>query len=299
MKILLFIPLHPSRPIPASVQSGLDGLDHSVHLVDEWRLGEMEINQGAQAYDQITQKYQMARDRVLAGDYDAMMTVEYDNIIPADALTRLVAMDTDVAYGLYCCRRKFSRWLAFAEVYDNWGHSLSGKPERAAAAWGNVVETKGVGFGCTLIKRRVLEAIPFRRFPNHPASNDWQFAIDVAAAGFIQKHDCGLLVGHVVQHDPEQQIWPIGELPYYRVVVPVDNTRETRRTMQSNKQQYRCRVTIWREMERRYYQPGDLITLDDAVAAIHLRKRQVEIVEDVEPVLELSTPTNVSKRKGK
>ena len=67
--------------------------------------------------------------------------------------------------------------------------------------------------------------------------------------------------------------------------------------MQSNKQQYRCRVTIWREMERKYYQPGDLITLDEAVAAIHLRKRQVETVEDVEPVSELSTPTNVSKRK--
>ena len=52
------------------------------------------------AYNNVVGKYNDARRTMLAGDYDALMTVESDTIVPKDALKRLIAADADVAYGL-------------------------------------------------------------------------------------------------------------------------------------------------------------------------------------------------------
>jgi hypothetical protein len=155
--------------------------------------------------ENITAKYNRARDLVLAGGYDALLTVEADMILPRNAVQRLLTVEADVAYGLYVSRRHKHYWLAFSELGpENKGRSLSEDPERARESWGQVVETAGVGMGCTLIHRRVLERIPFRRVIDG-MSNDWYFALDCQAAGFRQAHDLGVICGHI---DGEAVYWP-------------------------------------------------------------------------------------------
>jgi hypothetical protein len=299
MKVLLFVASHPTWGILASAAAGLAGLDWGDHQVTVHVQGEEGVDPKWAPYDQITYKYQVGRAVALAGGYDAMLTVEYDNIVPSDALTRLAAVDADIAYGLYCCRRRYGRWLAFAEIWDNSGTTLTKHAGTALAAWGEVVETQGVGLGCTLIHRRVLEAIPMRREAAHPACNDWFLSLDAKRLGFRQAHDCGCVVGHIVAINPERRVWPQGEEPFYRVENMV--TEEVRRQVAKGSGLYKCRVVIYRESEDRYYQPGETIALGDGVAAIHLAKRQVEVLDvgEVDGAVVESATLPVSNRKAR
>lgn len=151
-------------------------------------------------YARITRKYQHARRQFLAGDYDAMLTVEADMLVPPHALTSLLATGADVAYGLYCWRHAILgyAWSAYSVVGGDsgtGGRSLSDDPSEAQRLWGRTVRTQGVGLGCTLIRRNVLEAIDFDR--RGTASNDWFFALDCQTAGFTQAHDLSVVCGHI------------------------------------------------------------------------------------------------------
>lgn len=145
----------------------------------------------------ITRKYNEARDVALRNGYDALLTVESDTIVPRDALKRLMAMDADVAYALYVLRRGSYRWSAHSTLVEKRGESISTDPKMAREVWGKVIETKGVGMGCTLIHRHVLEGLPFRRVPSVNGSCDWGLALDCQEAGFVQKHDMGVICGHI------------------------------------------------------------------------------------------------------
>lgn len=259
MNVLIFVPLHPRHGIRRRALAALDALDVTGHSVHVHFNAEPAGNRDP--FDVITAQYQQARSMVLAGHYDAMLTVEYDNIVPPDALQRLAAVDADVAYGLYCNRRVPHGWLAMIEI--TWAHGVSyGRNEPTArAAWGNVVESQGVGFGCTLIHRRVLEQIPMRREAGHPCANDWFFAMDCRSAGLRQAHDCGCVVGHILSNNysvvwPDASVWP----PYR---IEVDDMLKAKAIQASTGQQaYICNDCIYYEPDNAYYQPGERIVLE-------------------------------------
>src|SRR5205823_5587208 len=100
--------------------------------------------------DVICDKYNAARDRMLSGDYDAMLTVESDMIIPEDALQKLWDTGADVAYAPYVFRRLPWHWSAYSVLLDDKlaGYPLSNVPERAKLDWGSVVDVDGIGLGC-------------------------------------------------------------------------------------------------------------------------------------------------------
>jgi hypothetical protein len=129
-------------------------------------------------------------------------------VIPPLALERMSRVEADVVYGLYVSRHGRHQWLAFSTLAgppDKYaGQSFSGSPELCKSAWGSVVESAGVGLGCTFVHRRVLEAIRFRN-PDGMVANDWHFALDVKAHGFHQAHDCGVVCGHIAG---ENTYWP-------------------------------------------------------------------------------------------
>lgn len=220
MKVLVYCPLVPkrdgrSRIHPLTLQSimALEADEQTAFVFDR------EDNPADwDAYMNICKKYSRARHMALDGGFDALLTIEADMIVPPDALKRLLAIDTDVAHGLYAARHDVSPvWLAFEWIKGLRGKSLSLSPDKARAAWGNVVETSGVGLGCTLIHRHVLEKIPFRWTMLVPTANDWLFALDVKQHGFKQMHDCSLHCGHVNTAETGV-IWPdIDAENFYRV----------------------------------------------------------------------------------
>jgi hypothetical protein len=220
MKVLVYCPLVPNhdgrkRIHPLTLESimALEADDRTAIVFDR-----QDNPPDWDPYMNIAKKYTTARHMALDGGYDALLTVEADMIVPPDALQRLQAIDTDVAYGLYASRHEqLAVWLAFAWTKGLRGKSLSLIPDKARAAWGNVVETHGVGLGCTLIRRHVLEAVPFRWTMLVPTANDWLFSLDLKEKGFRQMHDCGLHCGHVTT-DGTGVIWPdITQDKFFRV----------------------------------------------------------------------------------
>lgn len=268
MKILLFCPLHPLwgilHPALESIHAlDVSGFDVTYHYEDERRMN------GGDAYDQITAKYQYGRGLALDGGYDAMLTIEYDNVVPVDALQKLAQVDADVAYGLYVTGRG-NRWLAFIHLWPKSGITYSRDEPTARAAWGDVMPSAGVGFGCTLIRRHVLEGVPFRREKGHPSSNDWWFALDLAEKGYRQAHDCGVVVGHIRRNG--DIAWPIPAHPFARIEKGKDVLANI---PEGELGEYICNTILASRQDNHYYQVGDRIMLTPEKAAIHLRKGQV------------------------
>ena len=156
----------------------------------------------------ICHNYRKARKWMLDNDYDYLFTVEADMVIPTDALSKLLAVDTDVAYGLYCFRNS-SSWSAWTALEIERGRSLSKDPQIARSIDGKVIDVAGVGMGCTLIRRNVLEKLDFRTDDLHPSvHNDWLFAVDCQTEGFKQKCDTSVKCGHISLKPQPRIIWP-------------------------------------------------------------------------------------------
>lgn len=182
--------------------------------------------EGTDPRDAIAAQYNEARRLVLEGGYDALLTVECDMLPPPNAIRRLRNCHADIAYGLYVLRRPPWEWNAYSVMEGMAAWPLSRVPERAAQEWGEVVDVDGIGLGCTLIQRKVLEAIRFRadgliHADGNRSYNDWYFAQDALAAGFTQRCDTSVICGHIHPQDEQGKdrpsvIWPTGEPPFYR-----------------------------------------------------------------------------------
>ena len=215
MRIMVYTPLAPTHPrIETQTLQSILALDwdHPIDIMLGREDMERRLPEG-EAFQNITGKYNWARGMMLAGNYDAMLTVEADMIIPSMTLRRLTNIDADVAYGLYCSRRKGRKWLIFdqAEEHPFECNYMVDTPAERNEIWGGVVESKGMGMGCTLIHRRVLERIPFR-CPNPVVCNDWYLSVDCQKEGFTQAHDCGVVCGHI---DDGQTYWPDPDNGYW------------------------------------------------------------------------------------
>jgi len=217
VKVLAYIPLIPKPdddPLKVRIFGrALMGVfrqewDHEIHYLFDREDFPVIDNH----YAHLVWRYNKARRMALDGGYDALWTVEADVIVPQDALVKLAALEADVAYGLYMNRHSRKVWLCATELTYERGRFLSADPEQARAAWGSAVESRGVGMGCTLISRHVLEAIEFRHMPGpghgHGNANDWYFAIDCQDQAFHQMHHLGVVCGHITMKPAPMILWP-------------------------------------------------------------------------------------------
>jgi hypothetical protein len=217
--ILVFCPMSPTMPRlwGATVQSILRMTSETIGL-EFWFRGH--DNPYEEPYRNVAHNYNTARKVALQMGMDAMLSIEADMIVPPDTVERLVACESDIAYGLYVWRHGRKEWSAYTELSALKGKSISRDPERAKAAWGTVIDVAGVGQGCTLYRRNVLEAIPFTLFPGSPnvVSCDWMLAIDAQLRGFSQRCDLGCVCGHQTYEPWPQILWPDPEAPdLYRI----------------------------------------------------------------------------------
>jgi len=152
-------------------------------------------------------QYQRGRELFLMGNFDAMLVIESDIVPPQDALNKLAAVDTDLAYGVYVFR--VSQVVNIFEAYQrparNHGESLS-----VRGLWpgqkNKVIDCSGGGLGCVLIKRHVLEEIQFRLNDTGAAFCDSPFTTDCWQAGYEMKADTSVICGHV--REDGEVLWP-------------------------------------------------------------------------------------------
>ncbi|MGB3905738.1 MAG: hypothetical protein WBB22_12515 [Anaerolineae bacterium] len=179
-------------------------------------------------FDNITRKMNEARWLALQGDYDAILMVESDVIVPPETLKKLAAVEASVAYGLVVHTHGWPTWNASVELNDKMAVPISLFPDQARAAWGNVVEVAGVGSSCVLIHWDVLDRVKFWRkdTPEFQRSCDWYFSEDCVKEGIEQKCDTTVICGHIELDLMPRVLWPsiehkgfyrsdvIGELPW-------------------------------------------------------------------------------------
>lgn len=223
MKVLLFCPLKPISNAKGNREPQLFGRTNESIFRQDYPKFDMWFSKGDNPFfdnngrHNIAHNYQKARRWVLDNGYDYLFTVEADMIVPPHGLSKLLDVcenqGADVAYGLYCFRNT-STWSAWTELDMERGRSIRKDPEKAKAAWGKVIDVAGVGLGCTLISRKVLEALDFRVDDLHPdVHNDWVFAYDLQQAGFVQKCDLGVVCGHISMTPLPRVIWPDPDAP--------------------------------------------------------------------------------------
>lgn len=198
MKILVFCPTYRKEDGALAIEpetgACLDALEHGKHAVTL----EISVDESADRRKNVFKQYQRAWKLAQEGDYDALLTVEHDMVIPADALIKLAATGADIAYGVYLFRE--SGMLNALKLSDDvtLDRSLDSHPEERAEAFaaGGPWPVSGAGFGCTLIRSSVFTKIALRQ-PRGGAFPDLPLARDTYLAGLKQTAHFGVICGHI------------------------------------------------------------------------------------------------------
>lgn len=184
MKLLIYTPTYGDRLRPecrASVEA------QETQHAWEWIIDDDDPFP-APDHRNVLAKYQRAKTRALAGGFDALVTVEHDMVLPVDAFEKMAnTREGEVVYAPYVLRHTAYVLNTWQYVNNhNLGMSLSMYPQELKRfAKLGVGRISGCGWGCTLIKRAVLERIPFHDGNGANPPGDIQFAIDCLRAGVV------------------------------------------------------------------------------------------------------------------
>jgi hypothetical protein len=166
-----------------------------------WEIGRQNpYPTGSQGRDMrnVLAQYNYAREMCLSGPYDALLTVEHDMVLPPHAVQALCDTPAPVVYGTYTLRhggQVINAWQYIGQ--QGLGMSLNRYPdELRALARAGVGRVSGVGFGCTLLRRQVLERVPFRSDTGNHAP-DMPFALDCVRLGITQLARFDVRCGHI------------------------------------------------------------------------------------------------------
>lgn len=277
MRLLVGVATFPEEPIcfpgvqealQEAIQTARLALPELECVVRFYTRDEMSLEPN----DRILSKHVQMRQDALDEEFDALWLVEADILMPPNALVDLIAVEADVAYALYVSRLSHML-LAFPKIDKFTGASLGADVPKAKEIWGTVVDSEGVGFGCTLIKQDVLKTVKFRR-ANKKFADDWSFAVDVKEAGFKSKHHLGVMCGHITRVN--SVLWPDVNSPQL--------FREDFNEIKSLEKDTTPIVSlVLRQVylggESRYYYPDERITLNPEVTELLLARGFIKRIE--------------------
>lgn len=131
-------------------------------------------------------------------NYDYVFCVDSDIILPEDALTKLYESDKDIVSGVYMQRKHEEQIL---ELYNEKGNIPANELIHG------LMEVKGCGFGCVLVKGAVFNGMKYPHFHyksalnhNDTYSEDTYFCDKAKEQGFKVWADTTLICEHVGSH---------------------------------------------------------------------------------------------------
>lgn len=180
--LLVFTPTYANLLRPETVES-VSAQQFDGRLTHE--ISDHNPYPGDRNMQNVLAQYQRARQMTLDGGYDGLLTVEHDMRIPPHAAQSLWDTQAGVVYGVYVLRHGVNVLSAWRyEGKNSMGMSLSVHPaDLEIAQKQKAVRVSGVGFGCTLIRRAILEHIPFRGVEN--SGPDMPFAVDCLRSDIV------------------------------------------------------------------------------------------------------------------
>lgn len=157
----------------------------------EGRSERLYGKEGAEQFNRIISIRNALRDEFLESGHDHFFSLESDNLLRPDTLTKLLEMDKDVAIGIYIMPRNPQNTCLFRGIEGGNVTSQFGVDEIEERR-----KVAGGGIGCTLIKKEVLEEVEFRSVDGETC-DDVGFSLDVRGKGFEIWADPEIRVGHV------------------------------------------------------------------------------------------------------
>jgi GT2 family glycosyltransferase len=123
-------------------------------------------------------------------DYDYLLFIDSDMVVPMDLLTRLLAADKDIVTALAFKRTKPFLPCIFKTLGVKEGDLYLDYPK-------GLIEIAGCGMACCLIKKEVFEKVPKPWFmPTPELGEDLAFCKRATDAGFKIYCDTTLICGH-------------------------------------------------------------------------------------------------------
>jgi len=136
--------------------------------------------------DKILNGRKHIREYALQNEYDYLFFVDSDIMLPLRALEALLATKTDVATGVYLNAHKRDGKTIIAPVlYKDLGNGTCQQFTYEGTVDKKLLEVGAAGFGCTLITKKVLEAVDFRTISSSASGGeDIAFYVDARSKGF-------------------------------------------------------------------------------------------------------------------
>jgi glycosyltransferase involved in cell wall biosynthesis len=149
----------------------------------------------------VDQVRNLIADWIVKGDYDYLFAVDYDIAFPADTLIKLLNHDKDIVSGVYRQRVPETQILEIFEKNDRGGFTHIPYENLRNAG---LMEVGACGFGCVLIKKKVMVGIGYPQFQyrsalshNDTFSEDLDFCRKAGMKGYKIYADTSILCDHI------------------------------------------------------------------------------------------------------
>lgn len=140
----------------------------------------------ANRIEKIVNGRKFIRDYALKNGYDELIFVDSDIMLPSRGVEWLLATNGDVVSGAYLNAFELGGKTEIAPVlFKDLGNGECQLFTYDGVALPQILAIGAAGFGCTRIKRKVLEAVDIRAFPGSKSGGeDMAFYVDARAKGF-------------------------------------------------------------------------------------------------------------------
>lgn len=151
----------------------------------------------------VDQVRNLIADYTVKGNYDYVLTVDSDMVLPSNTLTSLLDRNKGIVSGVYL-KKELDK-----KIPEMYGGEVVDENGQTDYNWiisqhGNVVPIYTCGFGCVLIKREVLEKIGYPWFEYHTSyefkdsiSEDTDFCLKALDKGYKIYLDTNVLCEHI------------------------------------------------------------------------------------------------------
>ena len=151
--------------------------------------------------ERIIQNRNAIRAYFLEHKYDYLLFLDSDVIVPKDTIEQLLALESDIASGLYLSRQQIApgKFDVIPTVYVAHGKDSVKTLSQEQVLGKGAFDILICGLGCCLIKRHVLFAISFTQYNSDSStgSEDVAFCLDAKKNKFSMKATSNVLCDHV------------------------------------------------------------------------------------------------------
>ncbi len=154
--------------------------------------------EGKDKFERVFASREAIVKQFLAGTYTHLFWVDADVVLPANALTYLLAADKPIVSGMYLSPFVYPNVSLIHPVAYKLTENVELRLplQSPEIRQGEIKEMHSVGFGCCLIKREVIEKTPLRLIPKTNSTEDILFCVDARKNGFKTFVHAGVLCRH-------------------------------------------------------------------------------------------------------